>query len=156
MSHRKTHSQGCVPFSWEEKPGISKFNHQKSSSDIGQNSLKIMPENFETPININPPPPCTPQFPRKRYSLKGLWWHDDPFLAALKSCTKSVSSRRSGHEEYLRQKGNESKGKNCSTNSVFSCKHSCDVENDNLVKFSRLPPLPRERYNAKPFVTQLI
>lgn len=157
MNHRKIRSQGYVPFSWEEKPGIPKFNHQKSSSDMGLNNLKLLSDNFSSSddektqcMNIAPPPPCTPQPPRKSYSGKGLPWQDDPFLAALKSCTKSVSNHR-GYEE-LRQKGNVSKEKNFSKSRVFSCKQSCNVENDNLVKFSKLPPIPKERYYAKSFV----
>ncbi|KAI3451897.1 hypothetical protein Pfo_008562 [Paulownia fortunei] len=156
MSHRKIRSQGYVPFSWEEKPGVPKFNHQKSPSDMELTALKILSDNFSSsgvqaqPTNIAPPPPCTSQPPRKSYSGKGLWWKDDPFLAALKSCTKSESNHR-GHEG-LRQKGTESKGKNISKISVFSCKQSCNVESDNLVKFSKLPPLPKERYSAKSFV----
>ncbi|KAK4416359.1 hypothetical protein Salat_2461400 [Sesamum alatum] len=149
MSHRKIRSHGSVPFSWEEKPGVPKFNHQKSSSDMimSLNALQILqPDNF---ISI-PPPPCTSQPPRRSYSGKGSWLQDDPFIAALKSCTNSVTNDR--RNEGLRQKGNVSKRNNSSKSSMFSCKGSCNVENDNLVKLSKLPPIPKERYSRRSFV----
>ncbi|KAL0332362.1 UNVERIFIED_CONTAM: hypothetical protein Scaly_2137700 [Sesamum calycinum] len=153
MSHRKIRSHGSVPFSWEEKPGVPKFHHQKSSSDIMSfSALQIMqpvPDNFSSSISI-PPPPCTSQPPRRSYSGKVSWLHDDPFIAALKSCTKSVTNDR--QNEGLRQKGNESKRTGYSKSSLFSCKESCNVENDNLVKLSKLPPIPKERYSRRSFV----
>ncbi|KAG6392526.1 hypothetical protein SASPL_146749 [Salvia splendens] len=66
------------------------------------------------------PPPPVPQ--RKS---KGIRWRDDPFLAALKSCTKE--------EKNLSKKS-----------FFFSCKHSCNVQDNNLVSFSKLPPIPKE------------
>lgn len=139
MNHRKIHSQGYIPFSWEEKPGISKFNHQKSSSDMGM-------------VSLLSPPPCTCttlQPPRLSYSGRSLRSKDDPFLAALKSCTKNVSN----HREYEVKK--QGKILSFSKSNIFSCKKSCDVlETDNLMKFSKLPPIPKERYNAKSFVTR--
>ncbi|PIN13035.1 hypothetical protein CDL12_14340 [Handroanthus impetiginosus] len=117
MSHRKIRSQGYVPFSWEEKPGVPKISHQKSSSDIGLNAFsKILPDNF-TNSSIIPPPPFSFQPPRKCYSRR---LQDDPFLVALKSCSDSVSNQK-GQEE-LRHKGNESKRKSYIKGSVFSCR----------------------------------
>ncbi|GFQ03305.1 hypothetical protein PHJA_002474300 [Phtheirospermum japonicum] len=148
MSHKKTRSEGYVPFSWEEKPGVSKSNHLKSesfsSSDQG--------------TRIAPPPPCsTFQLPRRKsFSHKALWWQDDPFLAALKSCTKNVPKYDRGYDGSIRRKGNESsnKWKNIISKSTsgFSCKQSCNVESNNLDKFAKLPPIPKERYKAKSFV----
>lgn len=127
MNHRRVRSHGYIPFSWEERPGIPKFIiHHKSSS---QSDLNIqLSENL-----VAPPPPCTaPPPPRK-----GFRWQDDPFLAALKSCSK----------------GDVFKDKNFSkSRTFFSCKHSCNVVNDNLVNFSKLPPIPKQRYYAKSFV----
>lgn len=147
MSHRKFHSQGCVPFSWEEKPGLPKFNHQKSSIDIGLTTLHILSDTNSKNIPVPPPPYSASQPPRRSHSVKGMRWQDDPFLAALKACTKSVIRNHSGGH-----KGDQIKGNGNYSKSVFSCKQSCDVENDNFVRFSKLPPLPRERYKAKPFV----
>ncbi|GER31006.1 2-oxoglutarate dehydrogenase E1 component [Striga asiatica] len=136
MSHRKIHSQGYVPFSWEEKPGISKFNHQKSSSDVSITDLKLLPKNASgAHTNVIPPPPCNCRPSTKSFSRRGSWWLDDPFLAALSSCTKGVP------------KNEPSKGKNVIGKRVdiFSCKHSCDVDKDNFVRLTKLPPIPKER-----------
>lgn len=139
MNHRKTHSQGFIPFSWEEKPGISKFNHQKSNSDMGLTHRQDL-LSHDHMINIAPPPPCT-QPTRKSYSGRTLRWQDDPFLAALKSCTKSTHRGQKKHVPKEKK------------SSVWSCMQSCDVESDhNIIKFSRHPPIPKERYNAKTFV----
>ncbi|KAL3618902.1 hypothetical protein CASFOL_037130 [Castilleja foliolosa] len=161
MSHRKIRSEGNVPFSWEEKPGVSKSNHLKSSSTSNMD-LKIMSENFscsdqEKGTRIGPPPPCnTLQLRRRKiFSRKILWWQDDPFLAAQKSCMKNVPKY---HDESIRRKGNESsnKWKNVISKSTsgFSCKLSCDVESDNFEKFTKLPPLPKERLKDKSFVVK--
>ncbi|CAA0839704.1 Unknown protein [Striga hermonthica] len=137
MSHRKIHSQGYVPFSWEEKPGISKFNHQKTSSDVNLTDMKLLPENSSGAHNIKvtPPPPCNSRPSTTSFSRKGSWWLDDPFLAALTSCTKGVPEKE------------PSKGKNVigKRAGVFSCKHSCDVEKDSFVRLTKLPPIPKER-----------
>ncbi|KAA8522576.1 hypothetical protein F0562_013063 [Nyssa sinensis] len=67
---------------------------------------------------------------------------EDPFLTAFKECT----------EESVRidKMAGESKNGNVvskvrKSKFIFSCKHSCDVEDDNLVRLANLPP-PRERY----------
>ncbi|KAL7101552.1 hypothetical protein ACP275_08G061100 [Erythranthe tilingii] len=149
MSHRRIHSHGNVPFSWEEKPGVPKSNrHQKSSSD--DTCLKIQPD--DDPMvriscvhpphkNIAPPPqnPCS----KARKSLCKRWKLDDPFLTALKSCSKRSV------EEY------SNKGKNNNISSVFSCKYSCDIvvqNDDDVFRFSKLPPIPKQRYSSKSFV----
>ena len=135
MNHRKIRSQGYVPFSWEEKPGIPKFinhNKSKSSSDMALvfefDNLKIRSEDNEG--RSVPPPPAPPR------KSKGIRWRDDPFLAALKSCTKE--------EKNLSKKS-----------FFFSCKHSCNVQDNNLVNFSKLPPIPKERYYTRSLVRNL-
>ncbi|GFY86656.1 hypothetical protein Acr_05g0002950 [Actinidia rufa] len=76
MSHRKSHSQGNVPFSWEDMPGVSKAitTHKESQRDIDQKALNLPP--------LVLPPPCqTPvQPPRRSISRKALWQEEDPFL----------------------------------------------------------------------------
>ncbi|KAL8472858.1 hypothetical protein ACS0TY_029904 [Phlomoides rotata] len=102
-------------------------------------------------MTIAPPPPCTCnslQHPRKSRTLRR---QDDPFLAAL----KTVSNHRAAGYEVLRQQKKYVSAymeKMTTFSNVFSCKKSCNVESDNLVKFSKLPPIPKERYNAKSFV----
>ncbi|KAK8480477.1 hypothetical protein V6N11_044039 [Hibiscus sabdariffa] len=66
MSHRKVHSQGSVPFSWEYKPGVSKSSNLShydqynitidgppSTSIIGDSSTNVMVRDNKVP----PPPP---------------------------------------------------------------------------------------------------
>lgn len=145
MNHRKIRSQGYIPFSWEEKPGIPKFinrHKSKSSSEattvgFGFDNPKTTPEKNEGSsdaraqlLRIAPPP----GLPRRSCSGKD---RDDPFVTALKSCTKGEAKKEK---------------KNLSKSGLFSCKESCSVRNDNLVKFSKLPPIPKERYYSKSFV----
>ncbi|KAL7141543.1 hypothetical protein ABFS83_08G060500 [Erythranthe nasuta] len=162
MSHRRIHSQGNVPFSWEEKPGVPKSNrHQKSSSD--HTCLKIQPVDYPTVTircvhpqhkNIAPPPPqnaCN----KARKSLCKRWKLDDPFVTALKSCSKSSV------DEYSNKGMNKYCGEGWSlknpinNSSVFSCKYSCDIvvrNDDDVFRFSKLPPIPKQRYSSKSFV----
>ncbi|TXG59962.1 hypothetical protein EZV62_014535 [Acer yangbiense] len=42
MSHRKVYSQGSIPFSWEDTPGVSRINHQDFPSDIGLHALNLV------------------------------------------------------------------------------------------------------------------
>ncbi|KAK3006777.1 hypothetical protein RJ639_017196 [Escallonia herrerae] len=143
MSHRKVHSHGNVPFSWEHKPGVSKLTHQKCPSDAGLDALILPPH--QTPsaeahdTKIPPPPPCQLQPPRRSTSLKALWLQDDdPFLAAIKECTKSVG------DGGVKNRGRKNK-------TIFSCKQSCEVAEDDdkmLVRLCNLPPIPRHRYRA--------
>ncbi|ESR37303.1 hypothetical protein CICLE_v10029376mg [Citrus x clementina] len=161
-----------VPFSWENKPGVSKAitrQHQQqeqeqqhdydgtSDGDGDKHSLfsKLPPPpcpegssgRFRTnkvlhdiqiplpPCAFQPPPPPRP--PSRSSSRKGLMMmnmmkhHDqDPFLVAFKECTKTSSSRKS---TKLLPK-NSYKGM-----FNFSCKRSCSVRHDNLVRVSQLP-----------------
>ncbi|PSS30674.1 SWI/SNF-related matrix-associated actin-dependent regulator of chromatin subfamily A-like protein [Actinidia chinensis var. chinensis] len=141
MSHRKSNSQGSVPFSWEDMPGVSKAitTHKESQRDIDLKALNLPP--------LVLPPPCqTPvQPPRRSTSKKALWQEEDPFLVALKECTKSVKNCRATNCESRNGcvtgfKVSKSKFMN------FSCMRSCEVEDDKTVmKLSNLPLLPRER-----------
>ncbi|TYH28890.1 hypothetical protein ES288_A02G180100v1 [Gossypium darwinii] len=102
MNHRKVHSQGNIPFSWEDKPGVSKSS---KVTHYGSTSLK---------------------------GLRG--WLDDPFLAAYKECTKSGEIKTGGSKLPVRKK-----------KIGFSCKNACDVRDDNLVRLSNLPTLPKRK-----------
>ncbi|KAE8000014.1 hypothetical protein FH972_004386 [Carpinus fangiana] len=139
MGHRKVDSQGSVPFSWEDQPGVCKAtHHQECPIDIRLHALKLTSSQSpiaSTPAKKNiPPPPCPIQPPRRSNSKKQE--EVDPFLVAYNQCTKVVKS--------------ESKKANCTlgsklrkTKSIFSCKNSCEVEQGNILKLSQLPSLPR-------------
>ncbi|KAL9158328.1 hypothetical protein ABFS82_08G060900 [Erythranthe guttata] len=163
MSHRRIHSKGNVPFSWEEKPGVPKSNrHQKSSSD--HTCLKIQPVydpmvgiSYVHPQhkNIAPPPPAQNACSKARKSFCKRWKLDDPFVTALKSCSKSSVDEYSnkGKNKYC---GGKSSSNNNNISSVFSCKYSCDIvvvqNDDDVFSFSKLPPIPKQRYSSKSFV----
>ncbi|GAV69050.1 hypothetical protein CFOL_v3_12551 [Cephalotus follicularis] len=142
-THRKVHSQGSIPFSWEDKPGVSKIKHKEcpidrrlnltSSHDLDKSLVKI-------PI---PLPPCPLQTPQRssstKLSLGRRWWREDPFLAAYKECTKSkMSSGKLGIESKASNGSLTRKSK-----LIFSCKNSCDATHDNLVRLTNLSPLPK-------------
>lgn len=155
-SHRKVHSQGNIPFSWEDTPGVSKSMPQHDSliDPTRRSSISNFP-NFDSfsglmalkceDIKIPPPPPCQNlQPPRRSISGKGIgrWqWQEDPFLAAYKECTKSSCNGKLD--------ANENKKKNVRARKnykfMFSCRNSCDVEDGSFVKLSNLPPIPRGR-----------
>ncbi|MBA0865830.1 hypothetical protein Goshw_015819 [Gossypium schwendimanii] len=122
-------SRGKVPFSWENKPGIRKETCQEGM-EHHYFMRKLTPPPFPPPsvgmsidgIKISPPPP-----PPSRRLKKS----DDPFLAAYKECTRSTSKGK------LAKRDSVSSLKKGIFN--FSCKQSCSVENDNLVRVSQLP-----------------
>ncbi|KAF4375181.1 hypothetical protein F8388_017327 [Cannabis sativa] len=137
MSHRKVYSQGSIPFSWEDKPGISKVAQQNPR--VQALDLTSSPSPSPSISNTNndlvklkiPLPPCpTPsQPPSRSNSAKGLKWQEDPFLLAYKECTKP------------QKKGNNKKASKVRKTMFmyFSCKSSCDVRNENFVKLPTLP-----------------
>jgi hypothetical protein len=163
MSHRKSHSHGSIPFSWEDKPGICKTPnnerplnsiYQKSSSKIllpSHNFHNISKKNTQEfqdkkipiplpPYQTQPPPP-----PHQRStSMKGIKLQEDPFLVAYKECTKSDKSCK------MQSKNKKGVGfnflslrRNCC---IFSCRRSAiDVKDDSYIKLSKLPRLPKHR-----------
>lgn len=141
MSHTKVHSLGNIPFSWEEKPGVSKsskvthYHHRHCPIDVGSSGSS---NSLVHDKKVPPPPPFSKQpLPTRSTSVKGRrWWPQDPFLAAYKECTKSEGN---GDSKLLRKK-----------KISFSCKDSADVRDDNFVRFSSLPPLPKSRIRRPP------
>ncbi|KDP41585.1 hypothetical protein JCGZ_15992 [Jatropha curcas] len=141
MNQIKAHnSKGNVPFSWEKKPGVSKVNAMiNNNQEQDQIVVKLPPPPcpIESPrvsaheISI-PLPPCTFQPPSRSSSRK---W-DDPFLAAYKECTKSSTRSKAkvagGSAGFSRSGLRKGMFK-------LSCKSSCSVRDDNLVRVSQLP-----------------
>lgn len=121
MSHRKVLSHGNVPFSWEEKPGISKAPLSFNSSSIAHDFVSTIP-----------PPPC--RRPNTNPSAKGIRPEDDndPFLAAYRECTKSVKIAKF-------QRATKGAVVKKSKLFNFSCKSfdSCDVRDDGFFKLRR-------------------
>ncbi|KAJ4844201.1 hypothetical protein Tsubulata_000882 [Turnera subulata] len=164
MSHRKVFSQGSIPFSWEDSPGISKaaINHHQDCpmvvSPVHSASLSpssSVPSSMPPVSDVKniPLPPCTKlEPPRRSISLKGFrWWQEDPFLAAYRECTKDVGNCKLPSE---RKKSNTAAAgskltRRSTTKFMFSCKNSWDVTEDNFVSLSNLPPIPRHRVRGR-------
>lgn len=161
MSHRKVHSQGSIPFSWEDKPGICKVNTEcPTDIRVRLHALKLKSSQSPATPRISdstttakvsaqdikiPLPPCPRLQPlRRSSSVKGNRWQEDPFLVAYRECTKSPvesskvpSASKKVVESRLRK-----------TKSIFSCKNSCEIQEDNTLKFFKLPPLPTEKFGV--------
>ncbi|KAE9607943.1 hypothetical protein Lalb_Chr09g0335521 [Lupinus albus] len=150
MSHRKAHSQGSIPFSWEEKPGVC-----KTPNNIGQ-SLQVRPNNqttHDTAFSLSqlekkiPLPPCPSQHHphplHRSTSGKGFKSQQDPFLIAYKECTKSEKN------DQLFTENKKCVGSNFSLwrckYYIFSCRNASDVRDDSYLKISQFPHLPSHR-----------
>ncbi|CAK9143682.1 unnamed protein product [Ilex paraguariensis] len=116
----------------------------KASSPSHLDISATMSTHYENKKIPPPPPGQFFQPPRRSFSLKGLQEQEDPFLAALKECTKSVRDVKMSGESSKSWIGSKI------PKSMFtcSCKHSCDVEDDNLVRLTNLPPLPKTKYRG--------
>ena len=137
MSHSKAHSRGIIPFSWENKPGVSKLVTNQECHTEGDFLLKLptppCPSEATTISGHDlqiPLPPCVFQSPSRSSSKKGLRKHEDPFLAAYKECTKS----NIGKGKSLKYDVGLWFGKKML---AFSCKCSCSVRDDNLGRISQ-------------------
>ncbi|CAI9771343.1 unnamed protein product [Fraxinus pennsylvanica] len=142
----KIYSHGNIPFSWENKPGVSKVKQQDDNYQMDPQPLAPpppppppqLPENSRASIHHDtkiPLPPCAFQpVPVRSSSRRGLKKIDDPFLMAYKECTKSSKNdqnptRSSGEDQGFGLKKNMS---------FFSCKKSCSVIEDSIVHPSKL------------------
>ncbi|XP_039009757.1 uncharacterized protein LOC120138323 [Hibiscus syriacus] len=127
-------SQVKVPFSWENKPGICKETGQLQVFEEDCSLQKLPPPPCRSESgNISmhdieiPLPPCVFQPPLRTSSGRSLKkTENDPFLAAYKECTKST------------KKGKKD-GSGLKRLFSFSCKRSCSVRDDNIVRVSQLP-----------------
>ncbi|GMJ15261.1 hypothetical protein HRI_005195300 [Hibiscus trionum] len=130
------HSQGKVPFSWENKPGVCKETSQPQVFEQDYTLQKLPPPPCRSEsgkISVHdieiPLPPCVFQPPLRTCSRRSLKkTDDDPFLAAYKECTKK-GKKHGGHALFGLNK--------CF--SGFSCKRSCSVRDDNIVRVSQIP-----------------
>ncbi|KAJ1383627.1 hypothetical protein SESBI_43224 [Sesbania bispinosa] len=154
MSHRKSHSQGSIPFSWEDKPGICKTPNNEcplnkgSLQAINHKSPSTLPSpltshlgssrriNLEIQDKKIPLPPCLSQPPSRSTSGKGFKWQEDPFLVAYKECTKS--------EKHCKLPAKNKKSLSRSI-CIFSCRSASDVKEDSYLRLSQLPRLPADR-----------
>ena len=136
MSETEGFSKGRVPFAWENQPGIRKKGTCKFHESSGAVAMKLPPPPVKQPeggkaglIDLQdiPLPPCAFQPPISRNGSKRDM-QDDPFLAAYNKCTKSSEST-----------GRRSSFKRRDGISIFSCKRSCSVRDDSIVRISQLP-----------------
>ncbi|KAL8231202.1 hypothetical protein R6Q57_000980 [Mikania cordata] len=112
MNHKQTNSIIItIPFSWERVPGV--------------------PKHMVSPAAASPPPP--PPLPplrcfhepttMKRSASSIFWREEDPFLAALKECSKDY-----------KVKGDKKRFGILGSKSFLWCRCSFDVEEGNLRK----------------------
>ena len=137
MSHNEVYSQVNVPFSWELKPGVSKVTHE-GSIDIRH-----------VTVNLPPPPrlsksarfcvydlqgvlsPCQLQ-PSPRSSAKkgNVNKQEDPFVAAYRKCTEySINGKLD-----IDDKNDDCRTRTKKNMFTLSCKYSCSVSSNNVVK----------------------
>ncbi|XP_057729069.1 uncharacterized protein LOC130944656 [Arachis stenosperma] len=143
MSHKKALSQGSIPFSWEDKPGVCKTpnNNECSLQKISPSSL---PPPFPSHVDYSkkkiplPPYPLSqpPPLPRRSTSRKGFKRQDDPFLVAYKECTKGEKNGK------LLDKNKRGVGFNFSPRRIkftLSCRSISDARDDYVMQPVRIP-----------------
>ncbi|CAN6583039.1 hypothetical protein ACFX2I_043042 [Malus domestica] len=161
------HSRANIPFAWEMEPGLSKAatdvhhgdhrDHRVLSEhlNVEQLTLKLTPPprllsprggsaRFVVVDRQSRLPLCSiqPSFRLNSFRLVGggVRKEEDPFLAALVKCT--AAKNPIGHPA-----GNNGKkyvGKKTKTRFSFSCKYSCDVKEDSVVKMPQSPYKQRD------------
>lgn len=156
MSTNKVYSKGQVPFAWENKPGIRKEDTNRGANEDDNKGkrggkMKLPPPPYlqsesgrASPVNLQniPLPPCAFQSPISRScsKLDAYKEEDDPFLIAYRKCINGSGSTKRIHK------------KRNSSVSVLSCKHSCSVRDDSIVRISQLPiPKPTKEISESFF-----
>lgn len=146
MGQPRTHSQGNIPFSWERKPGVPKVTTAESFRREHKFVHKLQPPPYTSNFQRNsvdvfqiPLPPCAFQPPN--YETFSKMQDGDPFYAAYKKCTKSTKSvdRNSKLQINTSMETTQTRLRNSISMSFISCKRSCAVRDNNLVRVSRLP-----------------
>ncbi|KAG6748983.1 hypothetical protein NC652_032188 [Populus alba x Populus x berolinensis] len=135
MSHNDAvQSKVNVPFSWEQKPGVSKVTRQEvRPEDRRHFRLKLPP--------LPPPPPCatskSAKFPPDS-SKKGIGIQEDPFLRAYKKCTGSpINGKLTSDGKTNRGRPKIVRKNAGSRSSSLSCKYSCSVAGYHLARMSQ-------------------
>ncbi|KAI3726380.1 hypothetical protein L1987_66177 [Smallanthus sonchifolius] len=108
MNHKQTNTLCTIPFSWEMIPGVPK--------------LLVSPAAASPPLPP-PPPRCFREPIMKRSASSIFWREEDPFLAALKECSKDY-----------KVKGEKKRFGILGSKSFLWCRCSFDVEEGNLRK----------------------
>ena len=143
MQHRKSfqsevYTEVNVPFSWEAKPGVCKVTNQASGISITrQFTISKLPP--PPPPHHHHHKPCTPQHSISstgsfRIGVKKDEPVPDPFLAAYERCTKTPDNPKSSSKKKKDDRFGKRK-----IMLTLSCKHSCDVWEDNLARITRFP-----------------
>ncbi|XVF36458.1 hypothetical protein REPUB_Repub19eG0060400 [Reevesia pubescens] len=163
MSHNEVYSQVNIPFSWELKPGVSKVTHEEGSIDIRHVTVNLPP-----PPRLSKSarfcvddlqgallPPCQLQPPPRSSAKKSNANNnkqEDPFVAAYRKCTECCISGKFGTDD----KNDACKTKTKKNMFTLSCKYSCTVSSDNVVRISQClkekakeEPKEKERGDSK-------
>ncbi|KAL3732985.1 hypothetical protein ACJRO7_022500 [Eucalyptus globulus] len=149
--------RGNVPFAWENRPGVSKAIARSDCEELLSPPPSIK-DRRRFPTKLPPPPcprmdglrvsvgremqiplpPCAFQPPRRSSLKKGTKKQDDdndPFLAAYRECTEGTKVGHR-HKSSKHDDGRLGLGLRKYVLANFSCKRSCSVRDDNLIRVS--------------------
>lgn len=121
MSHKQTNSL-TIPFSWEKVPGVPKFTASQNVGSVG--GLEKEASHKVASLPPPPPPGCLREPMMKKSTSSRFWREEDPFLVALKECSK---------DDY-KVKGDKKRFGIWGNKSFLRCRCSFDVEEGNLRK----------------------
>ncbi|KAI3500292.1 hypothetical protein L1887_36111 [Cichorium endivia] len=145
MSHKQATSPSAVPFSWETLPGVPKLKASPVADSIGGIDQEVSKKALTPPPPPPPPPPVSHRGPMKRsMSSRVFWREEDPFLAALKECSKDYNGKGDMKKRFGIW----------GSKSFLWCRCSFDVEEGNLRGRARAlpstggPVIPRERVQS--------
>ena len=102
-----------IPFSWEQQPGIPKESHSPASKG------RLACQDLLLPL-----PPAAPSMISKKKPLSS--WEEDPFMAALKECSKDHHHHHH-HFPQSHLQVEEAKVSRSLSDRFGSCKRTCSV-----------------------------